>query len=106
MMSFHHVLTNGVNLQQFGEKTKTIFTMADTASDEFTIGLILVQTCLLLFLEFSNDKILPKFYARKTCHALSGFNIMMLDPNNYLARNYVYLVVVVSIVLDLRTNVR
>eukprot|EP00933_Yihiella_yeosuensis_P073504 TRINITY_DN8221_c2_g1_i1.p1 TRINITY_DN8221_c2_g1~~TRINITY_DN8221_c2_g1_i1.p1 ORF type:complete len:202 (+),score=32.00 TRINITY_DN8221_c2_g1_i1:116-721(+) len=61
-----------------------------------------IQTALLIFLQFG-DKALPSlFAARKACHAGSGFLMLQLDSRNPIARLYVYLVVVTSLLLTWR----
>jgi dolichol kinase len=64
--------------------------------------LIGVQTCLLIFLQLG-DKVLPStFAARKICHAGSGFLMLYLDSKHFIARWYVYAVVVFSISMTWR----
>eukprot|EP00429_Kryptoperidinium_foliaceum_P060728 CAMPEP_0176081872 /NCGR_PEP_ID=MMETSP0120_2-20121206/40953_1 /TAXON_ID=160619 /ORGANISM="Kryptoperidinium foliaceum, Strain CCMP 1326" /LENGTH=198 /DNA_ID=CAMNT_0017415639 /DNA_START=75 /DNA_END=671 /DNA_ORIENTATION=- len=63
---------------------------------------ILVETLLLLFLQFG-DKVMPSnFAARKTCHAGSGFLMMQLDSRDPIARWFVYAIVVVSLSMTWR----
>lgn len=58
---------------------------------------ILVQTVLLLFLQLG-EKVMPSaFAARKACHAGSGALMLLLDPEEWIARWYVYGVVVTSL---------
>eukprot|EP00408_Alexandrium_pacificum_P057488 CAMPEP_0171172346 /NCGR_PEP_ID=MMETSP0790-20130122/9674_1 /TAXON_ID=2925 /ORGANISM="Alexandrium catenella, Strain OF101" /LENGTH=211 /DNA_ID=CAMNT_0011637205 /DNA_START=53 /DNA_END=688 /DNA_ORIENTATION=+ len=64
--------------------------------------IIAVQTTLLAFLQFG-EKVLPSnFAARKSCHAGSGFLMLLLDSSDPIARWYVYSVVAFSLSMTWR----
>mmetsp|Transcript_31542 Transcript_31542/g.57980 ORF Transcript_31542/g.57980 Transcript_31542/m.57980 type:complete len:208 (-) Transcript_31542:98-721(-) len=60
---------------------------------------IVTETLLLLFLQFG-EKIMPSnFAARKICHAGSGALMLLLDPQDPMARWFVYTLSITSIAL-------
>ena len=58
---------------------------------------IVVQTLLLLFLQFGDSVLPSNFVARKACHAGSGFLMLQLRSEEVEARVFVYMVVVTSL---------
>ena len=60
-------------------------------------AVIVVQTLLLLFLQFGEPLLPSNFAARKACHAGSGFLMLHLRSDELEARLFVYLVVVTSL---------
>lgn len=58
---------------------------------------IVVQTLLLLFLQFGESVLPSNFVARKACHAGSGFLMLQLRSEDMEARVFVYMVVVTSL---------
>ena len=68
------------------------------------IFLILIETVLLLLLQFTPSHILSDFSARKACHSITGLIMLLLDPALALCRWYVYLVVVSSLSMTWLSN--
>ncbi|KAK3285243.1 hypothetical protein CYMTET_7140 [Cymbomonas tetramitiformis] len=58
---------------------------------------IVVQTILLLFLQFGKTLLPSNFVARKACHAGSGLLMLLLNSRDVVARFFVYSVVFVSL---------
>eukprot|EP00808_Paulinella_micropora_P013474 g21777.t1 len=58
---------------------------------------IVLETSLLVFLQLGTKVLPSNFLARKACHAGSGFLMSLLDPHDWIARWYIYLVVFVSL---------
>lgn len=61
--------------------------------------IIVIQSLLLLFLQFSESVLPSNFVARKLCHAGSGFLMLFLDSREIIARVFIYLVVVSSLAM-------
>jgi hypothetical protein len=61
-------------------------------------NLVFAETCLLIFLEFG-PRVITDFFARKICHAGSGALMLLLDPTDWRARYFVYLVVLSSLAM-------
>ena len=61
-----------------------------------TVLLIVLETLVLLFCEFGP---ISTFHARKICHSFSGVMMLHLDMADWVARCYVYLVSVSSLMM-------
>jgi len=61
-----------------------------------TIPLIILEVIVLLFCEFGP---ISHFLARKICHAFSGVMMLHLDMDDWMARYFVYSVVVSTLVM-------
>mmetsp|Transcript_529 Transcript_529/g.1040 ORF Transcript_529/g.1040 Transcript_529/m.1040 type:complete len:207 (-) Transcript_529:34-654(-) len=61
--------------------------------------IIVIETLLLLFLQFG-EKIMPSnFAARKICHAGTGALMLLLNSKDWLARWFVYTISITTIAL-------